>query len=150
MTDEPMVERLTDEELAELEAIIRPAAEEAEHGTVGECWCETTLADIAPALLLALSQLREQEERADAAERERHDWWHNAQSQEYAFNEQRRVNAVLRESLAAAERTVREQREALERIMAIPHQLHHPNWSDMCAVCIALAALAPDTGGTNE
>ena len=63
MTDEPMVERLTDEELAELEAIIRPAAEEAEHGTVGECWCETTLADIAPALLLALSQLREQRDR---------------------------------------------------------------------------------------
>ena len=56
----------------------------------------------------------------------------------------------LGRQLAAAERTVREQREALERIMAIPHQLHHPNWSDMCAVCIALAALAPDTGGTNE
>ena len=158
MTDEPMVERLTDEELAELEAIIRPAAEEAEHGTVGECWCETTLADIAPALLLALSQLREQEERADAAERERHDWWHNAQSQEYAFNEQRRVNAVLRESLAAAERTVREQREALERIAndqteawddcpycAEPVHDDDGEHADYCPFAIAAAALAPDT-----
>ena len=52
------------------------------------------------------------------------------------------------ERLAAAERTVREQREALERIDDVMRGFCVPDHEhEHCVSCIASAALAPNTEG---
>ena len=141
MTDEPMVERLEREPCENFPEGSKWSCLNADHldapWDVGE-WCHPCVrADAIDALL---SQLREQRERADhwrqrAEEAEECIVWVKCDDPEH-------------ERLAAAERTVREQREALERIVRYADDLDIPWTPEVDHLHrIALAALAPDTEG---
>ena len=97
MTDEPMAERLTDEELddARVGRTLNPSYDDAR-------WLATIDA--------LLSQLREQRDRADEYER-----FFRASDANLGTTQAAYAHEVLRAD--AAERTVREQREALESIV---------------------------------
>ena len=128
MTDEPMVERLTDEELddARVGRTLNPSYDDAR-------WLATIDA--------LLSQLREQRERADKYER-----FFRASDANLGTTQAAYAHEVLRAD--AAERTVREQREALERIVRYADDLDIPWTPEVDHLHrIALAALAPNTEG---
>ena len=99
------------------------------------------------ALPALLSQLREQRERADDAERKVERAHQTLWDHAHAVIEQR-TRAL------AAERTVREQREVIEAAMKDHARFHSyvGNEDDVlipvpCTICDALAALAPNTEG---
>ena len=137
MTDEPMVERLAEECIAS----------------------SVTLECEGPDVIAALlSQLREQrdrtsfwetlhDERVESLEAERDTWRQRAEEAEECIVWVK-CDDPEHERLAAAERTVREQREALERIDDVMRGFCVPDHEhEHCVSCIASAALAPNTEG---
>ena len=166
MTDEPMVERLT-VALRELFTDGRVSTHYDGCWKYHNGCAALLAADTIDALL---SQLREQRERAERAETQAYEWqWQFDQScktvesqtnmrlaAEIARDTWRQraeeaeeladaiteANVRLARELLAAERTVREQREALAAIAehTADEDTHH----------MALAALAPDTEGEGE
>ena len=177
MTDEPMVERLT-VALRELFTDGRVSTHYDGCWKYHNGCAALLAADTIDALL---SQLREQRERAERAETQAYEWqWQFDQScktvesqtnmrlaAEIARDTWRQraeeaeeladaiteANVRLARELLAAERTVRELREALERI-GVEFDAEHPDkcpdTDGPCLTCIAsavddaLAALAPD------
>ena len=94
-----------------------------------------------------LSQLREQRERAERAEAQAYEW-------QWQFGQSCKTVELQTNMRFAAERTVREQREVLERIgveFDADHPDKCPDTDGPCLTCIAsavddaLAALAPNT-----
>ena len=133
MTDEPMVERLT--------VALRELFTDGRVSTHYDgCWkyhkgCAALLA--ADTIDALLSQLREAQERADY-------WQQRAEEAEQVETGLVEVRDAYANSFATAERTIREQREALERIAGLGGR----TGVQPIGVRIAreaLAALAPDT-----
>ena len=146
MTDEPMVDRLEREPCENFPEGSKWSCLNADHSDapwdVGE-WCHPCVrADAIDALL---SQLREQRDRADhwrqrAEEAEECIVWVKCDDPEH-------------ERLAAAERTVREQREVIEAAMKDHARFHSYVGNEdgvlipvPCTICIAArASLPPNT-----
>ena len=145
---EPEAEPLTDEELddARVGRTLDPSYDDAR-------WL-ATIDRLTRERDALLSQLREQRERADKYER-----FFRASDANLGTTQAAYAHEVLRAD--AAERTVREQREALERIAGFggyctrtpsPCRVSLPgdidDWCPLCQIAdLALAALAPNTEG---
>ena len=154
MTDEPMVERLTKARKIALTGISMWQSEFSCGAEDDAAFDEDArLVDEAFSDAIALlSQLREQRERADY-------WQQRAEEAEEVVGSLTMERDELREAnksyngreqaMIAAERTIREQREALERIAGLGGR----TGVQPIGVRIArdaLAALAPDTEGENR
>jgi len=145
VTDEPMVERLTALEAAATpgpwesfvdfgnqESHVRTPKWSVSLGLAARTADAALIVAMRNDLPALLSQLREQRERAERAEKDR-DYWRDD------------ICETWMERADAAERTVREQREALERVKH--YALRHVGTDSRAILALVDAALAPDTEG---